>query len=128
MSLHRPNPPTGDSAVHPRDPAAEPGTVRQPLRVLLVEDNEDDAALILRLLRRSGYEPDWQRVQTAEALDAALAQGHWDVVLSDYAMPQFDGLRALRTLREQSAFLPFIIISGSIGPPMRCPCVFRPHA
>ena len=44
-----------------------------------------------------------------------MAEGHWDVVLSDYAMPHFDGLRALRALREQSAFLPFIIISGSIG-------------
>ncbi len=113
------NPPVGYGAERTRDlPAAETGSgggAKQPLRVLLVEDNEDDAALVLRLLRRSGYEPDWRRVQTAEDLDAALAEGHWDVVLSDYAMPQFDGLRALRTLREQSAFLPFIIISGSIG-------------
>ena len=81
-----------------------------------IEDNEDDAALIVRLLRRSGYEPDWQRVETAEALDRALAQGHWDVVLSDYTMPQFDGLRAsARPARAIRSFLPFIIISGSIG-------------
>ena len=88
---------------------------RLPLRVLLVEDNEDDVALILRLLRRGGYEPDWKQVQTAEALDQALALGHWDIVLSDYTMPQFDALRALHHLREQSAHLPFIVISGSIG-------------
>ncbi len=110
------NPPAGTGAGRrPENSAAEAVVARQPLRVLLVEDNEDDAALILRLLRRGGYEPDWRRVQTAEALDEALAEGHWEVVLSDYAMPQFDGLRALRLLREQSAFLPFIIISGSIG-------------
>ncbi len=52
--------------------AAEAVVARQPLRVLLVEDNEDDVALILRLLRRGGYEPDWRQVQTAEALDEAL--------------------------------------------------------
>ncbi len=116
MSGGSPHPSVGSDTARRQDiPAGEIGVVRQPLRVLLVEDNEDDAALILRLLRRGGYEPDWQRVQTAEALDAALAEGHWDVVLSDYSMPQFDGLRALRVLRQQSAFLPFIVISGSIG-------------
>ena len=88
---------------------------RQPLRVLLVEDNPDDAALVLRILRRGGYEPDWHRVQTAEALEEALAEGGWEIVLSDYSLPQFDALRALHMLRDRSAFLPFIIISGSIG-------------
>ena len=107
----------GSDAGHRRHdvPLVDSGPARQPLRVLLVEDNPDDAELIVRLLRRGGYEPEYLRVQTAEALDQALAQGQWDIVLSDYAMPQFDGLRALRALREQSAFLPFIIISGSIG-------------
>ena len=88
---------------------------RQPLRVLLVEDNPDDVQIILRLLRRGGYEPSWLQVQTAETLEAALAHGHWDIVLSDYTMPQFDALRALSKLREQSAHLPFIVVSGSIG-------------
>ncbi len=83
--------------------------------MLLVEDNPDDAALVLRILRRGGYEPDWHRVQTAEALEAALAQGGWEIVLSDYSLPQFDALRALHLLRDRSAVLPFIIISGSIG-------------
>ncbi len=101
-----------------RQDAAPPtpeGTARVPLRVLLVEDCEDDVALILRLLRRGGYEPDWKQVQTAETLDAALAASRWDIVLSDYTMPQFDAMRALHRLREQSANLPFIVISGSIG-------------
>ena len=84
--------------------------------MLLVEDNEDDVALILRLLRRGGYEPDWKQVQTAEALDHALTDRvQWDIVLSDYTMPQFDAMRALHRLRGQSAELPFIVISGSIG-------------
>ena len=112
MTGHPSTPPVSDERVRP---AAAANPARRPLRVLLVEDNEDDAALVLRLLRRGGYEPDSLRVQTAEALDRALAQGPWDVVLSDYSMPHFDGLRALRTLREQSSLLPFIIISGSIG-------------
>ncbi len=85
------------------------------LRVLLVEDNPDDAALVVRLLTRAGYELVWEQVQTEDALKRALARGGWDIVLSDYNMPQFDALQALRTLRERSAHLPFIIISGSIG-------------
>ena len=92
-----------------------PEASKQPLRVLLVEDNPDDVQIILRLLRRGGYEPSWVQVQTAETLEEALAHGHWDIVLSDYSMPQFDALRALSKLREQSAHLPFIVVSGSIG-------------
>ncbi len=95
--------------------AAQDPTLRRPLRVLLVEDNVDDAALVLRTLRRAGYEPDWEQVQTAEGLERALARDGWEIVLSDYNMPQFDALQALRALRAQSAHLPFIVISGSIG-------------
>jgi PAS domain S-box-containing protein len=92
------------------EPSAKP-----PLRVLLVEDNEDDSALMVRLLRRGGYEPIWKKVQTAGELEEALAEGSWDIVLSDYNMPQFDAISALKVVREQPGFLPFIIISGSIG-------------
>lgn len=94
----------------PPDPAG-----RRPLRVLLVEDNHDDVLMVLRTLRRAGYEPDWEQVETAEGLARALAEGGWEIVLSDYNMPQFDALQALQTLRERSAHLPFIVISGSIG-------------
>ena len=97
------------------DRLGQPHRNERLLRVLLVEDNEDDAALIRRLLRRAGYALEWERVQTAEALEAALAHRTWDIVLSDYNLPQFDALQALRTLRGHLTHLPFIIISGSIG-------------
>jgi len=84
------------------------------LRVLLIEDSEVDAELILLELSRSGYEPFSERVQTASSLERALQQD-WDVALSDYSMPGFDGVEALRIIREQGKELPFIIISGTIG-------------
>ncbi len=62
-----------------------------PLRALIIEDSEDDAKLLLRALRRGGFDPSHQRVETAEAMDAALQQT-WDVVISDWAMPHFSGL------------------------------------
>lgn len=89
--------------------------VARPLRVLLVEDSEDDATLILASLRRAGYEPDFRRVDNAAAMGAALADGVWDVVLSDYAMPGFGGLHALELLHSSGIDLPFIIVSGTIG-------------
>ena len=86
-----------------------------PLRVLIVEDSEDDALLVLRQLRRSGYEPSFERVETAPALRAALAQESWDVVIADFAMPRFDGLQALELVRKSEFDLPFILVSGTIG-------------
>jgi PAS domain S-box-containing protein len=86
-----------------------------PLRVLLIEDSEDDAALILHALRRGGYEPQAERVQDEATLRAALQRGPWDVVLSDHCMPQFESMDALRLVREHDPDLPFIIVSGSIG-------------
>ena len=85
------------------------------LRVLVVEDWEDDAVLIARALRRGGYDLTFERVDTAAAMRAALAQGEWDVVIADYAMPRFNGLDALTLLQESGRDLPFIIVSGTIG-------------
>ncbi len=87
----------------------------RPLRVLIVEDNDDDAAIIVRLLRRGGYEPTWTQVQTAEAYATALARENWDIILSDFSLPHFDGLRALQAARSHAPYMPFIVISGSIG-------------
>jgi two-component system, cell cycle sensor histidine kinase and response regulator CckA len=84
------------------------------LRVLLVEDSETDAELVDLALRRSGYDVSRQRVQTQQAMQEALEQP-WDVVLSDYSMPGFDGLSALRTLQAAQVAVPFIIVSGTIG-------------
>ena len=108
-------PQTHTLSSHEKSTDTESAAVRLPLRVLLVEDNDDDVAIVLRLLRRGGYEPSWAQVQTAEALTQALEHDTWDVVLSDYNLPQFDGLRALHTARSQAPHLPFIVISGSIG-------------
>jgi signal transduction histidine kinase len=85
-----------------------------PLRVLLVEDSEDDAVLLARELRRGDYAPALRRVETAAAMRAALADP-WDLVISDYALPQFSGLDALSLLRASGLDIPFIVVSGAIG-------------
>jgi two-component system cell cycle sensor histidine kinase/response regulator CckA len=85
------------------------------IRVLIVEDSEDDAALIARELRRGGYELITQRVDSAEAMHAALNEGKWDIVICDFSMPQFSGNDALKLLRETGSEAPFIFVSGTIG-------------
>lgn len=85
-----------------------------PLRVLIVEDNPLDAELVLRELRRAGFKPDWQRVQTEHDFLDRL-QPELDIILSDYDMPQFSGPRALELLKSSGMDIPFIIISGTIG-------------
>jgi PAS domain S-box-containing protein len=87
----------------------------KPLRVLIVEDSEDDMQLMLRELRQGGYDPTYERVETPQTMRAALDQQTWDIVLSDYVMPQFSGLAALKLFRERGLDLPFIIVSGHIG-------------
>ena len=86
-----------------------------PLRVLIVEDSEDDALLLLRELRHAGYEPRWQRIETADALMAALDREPWDIVIADFTMPEFSGTQALALLRARDPDLPFIFLSGTIG-------------
>ena len=86
-----------------------------PLRILIVEDSADDLLLLLRTLRQGGYEPAHRCVQSAAALSAALAEETWDLVLSDYRLPQFNGADALKLVQEAGLDLPFIIVSGVIG-------------
>jgi PAS domain S-box-containing protein len=87
-----------------------------PLRVLLVEDYEDDALLLVRELRRGGYDPVYERVDTAEAMEAALDERGWDLVVADHSMPAFSSQAALELLRGKGySDLPFIIVSGQIG-------------
>jgi PAS domain S-box-containing protein len=86
------------------------------LRVLLVEDSEDDALLLLRELRRGGYEPLCERVDTAGGMEAALDEREWDLVVADHSMPEFSSSAALELLRRKGlADVPFIIVSGRIG-------------
>ena len=86
-----------------------------PLRVLIVEDNDDDQLLLLRTLRQGGYEPAHRCVQDAAALTSALAEEPWDIVLCDYRLPQFNGAEALRLVQASGHDLPFMIVSGVIG-------------
>ena len=85
-----------------------------PLRVLAVEDIEDDALLLAREIRRAGYDPVIERVDTAEAMVAALDRSDWDVVIADHALPRFSGLAALALLKQRDLDLPFILVSGVI--------------
>jgi diguanylate cyclase (GGDEF)-like protein/PAS domain S-box-containing protein len=86
-----------------------------PLNVLLVEDNESDALQLLRVLKLGGYEVTHELVETAVTMRAALDSRTWDVVISDYSMPVFDGPGALALLRARDADLPFILVSGTVG-------------
>jgi PAS domain S-box-containing protein len=85
------------------------------IRVLIAEDSEDDTALILRELRRGGYDPMYERVETDKAMRAALDNQTWDVIICDYCMPQFDMPAALEVLQKRELDLPFILVSGTVG-------------
>src|SRR3954452_18712912 len=86
-----------------------------PLRALIVEDVEPDAVLLLRELKRGGFDVISERVDTADAMRAALSAKTWDIVLSDHSIPGFGALMALEVLRERGLDLPFIVTSGSVG-------------
>ncbi len=85
------------------------------IRVLMVEDSEYDAFLILRELKKGGFEPITERVETAETMSKALQMKEWDIVISDYVMPQFSGLDVLKILKEAKKEIPCIIVSGKMG-------------
>ncbi len=87
----------------------------KPLRVLIIEDSENDALLLLRELRHSGYDPIYERIYTADGLTAALEKGFWEVIISDFVMPQFSGLEALKLSKSKGLDIPFIITSGKIS-------------
>jgi len=84
------------------------------LRLLLIEDSENDAQLLVRELKRAGYDVRYERVDTEETLNAALDRQMWDLAIGDYSMPQFSGMAALRLIQERGLDLPFISVSGTI--------------
>jgi len=90
-------------------------TVFESLRALIVEDSDDDRLLLLRELRRSGFDPTWVQVETAADFQAALETDTWDVVFSDYQLPQFSAPAALDILQKSGCDLPFIVVSGTVG-------------
>jgi|GEM_PF-731406 two-component system, cell cycle sensor histidine kinase and response regulator CckA len=87
----------------------------KPLRLLMVEDSPQDAELVVREIRRGGFAPSFKRVDTEVDMRAALEAEAFDTIISDYRMPHFDGLSALRVFKEAGVDVPFIIVSGTIG-------------
>jgi FixJ family two-component response regulator len=86
-----------------------------PLNVLLVEDSEDDAQLVLRELHKAGYDLSYTRVDSLSALRKVIKDKKWQVIIADYSMPSFSGLDALKLMREMGLDLPFLLVSGTIG-------------
>ena len=87
----------------------------KPLAVLIVEDSESDAQLVVRLLQKAGYKVTHDQVDTSEGMRASLKKRAWDIVISDYSLPQFDGMAALSLLKETGLDIPFIVVSGTMG-------------
>ena len=96
--------------------------MKKPLRVLLIEDSEDDALLAVLELRRAGFEPDWSRVETEPDYLAHL-EPTLDVILADYHLPQFDVLKALHRLQERGLDIPFIVVTGALGDEAAVECL-----
>lgn len=86
-----------------------------PLKILLIEDSEDDALLLIREIREGGYSPEYRRVDNAEEMISAVDSEVWDIVIADYALPGFSGMAALGIISEKDLNLPAIMISGKMG-------------
>jgi PAS domain S-box-containing protein/putative nucleotidyltransferase with HDIG domain len=93
------------------------------LRALIVDDSEDDVLLIIRELKKGGYDPVYERVETAETMEKSLKDKPWDIILCDYKMPNFSAPSAIALLKETSIDIPIIIISGAIGEETAVECI-----
>jgi PAS domain S-box-containing protein/putative nucleotidyltransferase with HDIG domain len=87
----------------------------KPIRVLIVDDSEDDGLLLLRNLKHGGFNPSYEQVDTAEAMSRSLDNQTWDVILCDNSMPTFNASSALKLYKDKGLDLPFIIVSGTIA-------------
>ena len=95
----------------------------QLLRVLIIEDSNDDELLIIHELKKGGYKPVYERVETAAAMKEALKAKQWDIILCDYKMPTFDGPSAIALLKEANIDIPLIIVTGAIGEETAVECM-----
>ena len=86
-----------------------------PLRVLIIEDSENDSQLLLREIQRGEYDVESERVETRAAMEDALGRRQWDIIICDHSLPEFNAAAALETLQARGFDLPFIIVSGSIS-------------
>ena len=93
----------------------------EPLRILLIEDSEDDALLLIRELQKGGYDPIYERVETIESTRSALREKRWDVILCDYKLPTFDGLEVIELLKDTGLDIPLSSYPAPSGkrPPWR---------
>ena len=93
------------------------------LRVLIIEDSEDDVLLIIRELKKGGYNSVYERVETAAAMKKALQEKQWDIILCDYKMPKFNAPSAIAVLKNANIDIPLIIVSGTIGEDVAIECM-----
>ena len=93
------------------------------LRVLIIEDSEDDVLLIIRELKKGGYNPVYEQVETAAAMKKALQEKQWDIILCDYRMPKFNAPSAIAVLKNANIDIPLIIVSGTIGEDVAIECM-----
>ena len=97
----------------------------QSLRVLMVEDSENDALLLIRVLKKGGYHSVYERVETATAMKKALQEMPWDIVLCDYSLPKFNALSAIALLKEATIDIPLIVVTGTVGEEAAIECMRR---
>ena len=95
----------------------------QSLRVLIVEDSEVYASLIIRELKKGGYNPVYKRVETAAAMKKALKEKQWDIILCDYSLPKFNAPSAIALLKESNIDIPLIVVTGAIGEETAAECM-----
>jgi PAS domain S-box-containing protein len=95
----------------------------QSLRVLIVEDSENDELIIIRELKKGGYNPVYERVETASAMKKVLKEKQWDIILCDYTLPKFNAPSAIAVLKEANIDIPIIIVSGTIGEDVAAECM-----
>src|SRR5215471_11299095 len=86
-----------------------------PLRILVLDDSQADAELEIAALEEGGYVCQWRRVDNRESYSKALDAADFELVISDYSLPSFDGLTALKIFRERKLHIPFVLVSGTIG-------------
>jgi PAS domain S-box-containing protein len=96
---------------------------QQSFRVLMIDDLEDDEQLIIRELKKGGYNPVYERVETAAAMKKTLKEKQWDIILCDYKMPEFNAPSAIAVLKETNINIPLIIVSGTIGEDVAIECM-----
>jgi CheY-like chemotaxis protein len=87
----------------------------RPIRILQIEDSERDSALLILYLKRGGFEPTLQRVDTETDMRTQLTSGKWDVIVCDFNLPAFNAYKALQVLHDSGRKIPFIVVSGEIS-------------